>query len=83
MRFFDQVVLCAGSHGFQGHLIAVRIGEHHHGEGRFVEGRFQVQLSQKLQPGHIREMVVEQDAIGSNRAAGFQALGSFRLLEKL
>ena len=80
---FEQVVLRAGSHGLQGHLITVRIGQHDHGEGRFVEGRFQVQLSQKLQPGHIREIVVEQDAIGSNRAAGFQALGSFRLLEKL
>ena len=41
---FHQVVLCAGSHSFQGHPVVADVGEHHHREGRFVERGFQVQL---------------------------------------
>ena len=42
-----------------------------------------MQLSQELEAGHIRQLILQQDAIRRDRAAGFQALGGFRFLEKL
>ena len=42
-----------------------------------------MQLGQELEARHIRQLILQQDAIRRHRTAGLEALGGFRFPEKL